>query len=259
MHAGTEIILPGGALVGPRLVREAAFRPFTGRLEEELAQIREAPSASRPARVSALLSAALAEIGDAPATPQLVARLGSTDRQFLMLAFALEQGEDQQWRHVDCPACGKRFDVGFRLSTLPVTAAGEDYPWTRITLRGTSLLLRVATGEDEERIAQLAPGDARRALALACVAAINGEPPPPGALDGLDAAALDAIDTALDAIAPQLPAALATTCSECGAAYSLALDPYDVAMPRPTQLYQEVHGLALRYHWSEGEILDLPR
>jgi hypothetical protein len=263
MHAGTEVILPGGALVGkrlaPRLARDATFRPFTGLLEEELAQLLEAPAASRPARVSALLAAALAQIGNEPVTPQLVARLGSTDRQFLMLAFALEHGEDQQWRHVDCASCGKRFDVGFRLSSLPVTPAGEGYPWTRVALGGKSLRLRVPTGEDEERIAGLEPREARRALAFACVADIDGESPAPEVLEALDEAALEAIDAALDALVPQLPAALATTCNECGAPHSLALDPYEVAIPRPAQLYQEVHELALRYHWSEEEILQLPR
>jgi hypothetical protein len=259
MHAGTEIILPGGALIGSRLARDAAFRPFTGCLEEELAELLEAPAASRPARVSALLAAALAEIGGEPATPQVVAGLGSTDRQFLMLAFALEHGEDQQWRHVECPSCGKRFDVGFRLSSLPVTPAGDGYPWTRIALGGKSLRLRMPTGDDEERIAGLAPSERRRALALACVSAIDGEPPAPEALEELDEAALDSIDAALDAIAPQVSATLATSCSECGTPHALALDPYEVAMPRPARLYQEVHELALRYHWSEEEILQLPR
>jgi len=259
MHAGTEITLPGGALIGARLARDAAFRPFTGHLEEELAQVLEAPAASRPALVSALLAAALEDIGGEPATTQRVAGLGSTDRQFLMLAFALEHGEDHQWRHVDCPSCGKRFDVGFHLSSLPVTPAGEGYPWTELALGGRRLRLRVPTGEDEERIAGLAPADARRSLAVACVAAIDSGPPTPAGLAALDGAALDAIDTALDAIAPQLPATLATTCSECGAPHALPLDPYEVAMPRPAQLYQEVHELALRYHWSEAEILELPR
>jgi hypothetical protein len=259
MHAGTVVTLPGGALIGERLAREAAFRPFTGRLEEELAELLEAPRGSRPAQVSALLAAALAEVGGEAVTQELIANLGCTDRQFLMLAFALEHGDDQQWRHLKCARCGERFDVGFHLSGLPVTPAGAGYPWAQAVIAGRTLRLRVPTGEDEERIAGLAPPAARRALALACVAAIDDTAPAPAALDALDDAAIDAIDSALDAVAPQLPATLATACTECGAAHTLDLDPYEVAMPGSAQLYREVHALALRYHWSEDDILQLPR
>ena len=40
---------------------------------------------------------------------------------------------------------------------------------------------------------------------------------------------------------------------------ALELDPYEIAMPDRRQIYREVHALALRYHWSEDEILELSR
>ncbi|MEK6210285.1 MAG: hypothetical protein AABM64_07920 [Pseudomonadota bacterium] len=259
MHAGIVVTLPGGALIGERLAHEAAFRPFTGRLEEQLAELDEAQAGSRPTRVSALLAAALAHVGGREATRELVAGLGFTDRQFLMLAFALQHGDDQQWRHVTCARCAERFDVGFRLSGLPVTPAGDGYPWTQISVAGRQLRLRVPTGEDEERIARMAPEPARRALALGCIVSIDEAAPQTEVLEALCAAEVDAIDAALDALAPQLPASLATACSECGTAQTLELDPYDIALPQTGELYREVHALALRYHWSEDEILQLSR
>jgi hypothetical protein len=258
MDAGTTVMLPGGALLGERLAREAQFRPFTGRLEEELAEL-GAQAGSRPARVSALLAAALAHVGGREATRELVAALGTTDRQFLMLALALEHTEDEQWRHLDCPACGARFDIGFRLSALPVTPAAEGYPWTQLSVAGKRLRLRMPTGEDEERAAALERRSARRALALACVASVDGAVPAPAALEALGEAEVDAIDAALDAMAPQVSTTLVTACSECGAAHTLELEPYDLFLPPPADLYREVHALALRYHWSEDEILELPR
>jgi len=246
-------------LVGEKLAREAAFRPFTGRLEEQLAELAETPAATRPARVSALLAAVLAHVGGHPATPRLVAGLAVTDRMFLMLAFALEQADDQQWRHLECAKCRARFDIGFRLSELQVTEAGEGYPWTQIAVAGRRLALRVPTGEDEEHIAKIAPESARRALALRCVLSIDDAPPTAAALAALGEADIDTIDEALDALAPQLSTTLATACSECGAPQSLELDPYDVAVPQLHQLYGEVHALALRYHWSEAQILRLPQ
>lgn len=259
MQVGTVVTLPGGALIGARVAREARFRPFNGQLEEQLAGLANVPGEARSTRVTAVLSAALAEVGGQPATRELVENLGFTDRQFLMLAFALETGDDQQWRHVTCAACAERFDVGFRFSGLPITPAGDGYPWTQINVAGRQLRLRVPTGGDEERIASMAPEQARRALALGCVVSIDGEAPRAEALEELGAAEVDVIDAALDALAPQLPASLATACSECGAAQTIELEPYDVAVPRTRELYREVHTLALRYHWSEDEILRLPR
>jgi hypothetical protein len=259
MVPGTELTLPGGTLVGGTLVREAAFRPFTGRLEDELAELDDAPGLSRPARVSAFLAAALARIGREPATRERVAGLGFTDRQFLMLAFALEHGEDQQWRHLLCARCGERFDVGFRLSALPVTPAGEGYPSATIAAAQAKLAVRVPTGADEEEVALLEPAAARRALALACVLSIDGLPPAPAALERLSDADIDVIDAALDALSPQLCTTLATACTQCGAAQTLELDPYASALPEATHLYRDVHALALRYHWSEPDILALPR
>jgi hypothetical protein len=258
MQAGTTLMLPGGALLGDRLAREAEFRPFTGRLEEDLAELAEAP-ASRPARVSALLAAALAHVGGREATRELAAGLGTTDRRFLMLALALEHHEDEQWRHLGCPDCGARFDVGFRLSGLPITPAGPGYPLTELNAAGRRLGLRVPNGADEERIAGLAPGAALRTLALGCVVSIDGAPPSAQALAALGDAEVDAIDAALEALAPQLATTLSTACTECGASSTLELDAYGIALPRPDELYREVHALALRYHWSEGEILALPR
>ena len=259
MHPGTAVTLPGGAVIGGRLAREAAFHPFTGRLEEALAELAGAPGLSRPARVTALLSTALAEVDGARSTPEMVAGLGFTDRQFLMLAFALEHRDDQQWRHVVCTRCLERFDIGFRLSALPLTPAGEGYPSAELALGGARLRLRVPTGSDEERVALLTPSEARRALAAGCVVSIDGLPPAPAILQGLCDTDIDSIDAALEALSPQLGTTLSTACSHCGAPQTLELDPYTLALPQTGELHRDIHALALRYHWSEHEILGLPR
>ncbi|MFL6646948.1 MAG: hypothetical protein ACJ8KO_03210, partial [Sulfurifustaceae bacterium] len=93
----TAITLPGGALIDGQLVRAAVFRPLTGRLEQQLAAVAGLPSV--PRRVSAVLATAFAHVGEHPMTEAAAARLSVSDRQFLMLAVALEFGEDQQWRH----------------------------------------------------------------------------------------------------------------------------------------------------------------
>lgn len=253
----TAITLPGGALIDGQVVRAAMFRPLTGRLEQQLAAAAELPSV--PHRVSAVLATALAYIGKHPMTEAVAARLSVSDRQFLVLAVALEFGDDQQWRHLICSRCRARFDVGFRLSELPLTPAGDGYPFAETIVSGRRLRLRVPTGEDEAQIIELAPGDARRTLACRCVVAIDGDAPSDEALAALDDAAIDAIDAALDAVAPQLATVVSTACSECGTAHSLEIDPYRMPALDTEALYRDVHTLALRYHWSEAQCLRLPR
>lgn len=253
----TAITLPGGALIDGRLVRAAMFRPLTGRLEQQLAAAADLPSV--PQRVDAVLGMALASLGTYPMTDSVAASLSVSDRQFLMLAVALELGDDQQWRHLTCRACGARFDVGFRLSELPMTTAGDGYPWAETSVSGRSLRLRVPNGEDEAHLVGLAPDDARRTLARRCIVAIDGETPSGAALALLDDVALDAVDVALDAVAPQLAQTISTACSECRAPHLLEIDPYRLPAMDTDALYRDVHTLALRYHWSEAQCLRLPR
>lgn len=258
MLPGTAVTLPGGALISERLEREAAFRPLTGRIEAQLAELARS-DLTPPQRVSAMLATMLAHVGGHPASETLTAGLGVPDRQFLMLAFALECGNDEQWRHVTCARCHARFDVGFRLSQLPVTAAGAGYPWAELGLGGRQVRLRLPTGDDEAGIAAMAPAPARRALALHCVVAIDGMTPDREMLDAFGEWEIDAIDAALEAIAPQVATSLSTACTECGAAQTLELDAYRIFAFETQPLYREVHALASRYHWSEAQILQLPR
>jgi hypothetical protein len=259
MQAGTAVTLPGGVFIDGRLAREAEFRPLTGRVEERLAALASGAPRASPRAVSALLATALAVVGEWPATEALAASLGVPDRQFLMFAIALQLGPDEQWRHLICARCNARFDVGFRWSALPLTPAGENYPWTEAVVGQMHLRLRVPNGDDEELIAGVAASAARRALALRCVVAIDQRAPTEEQLEALDDTVVDAIDAALDAIAPQVATTLSTACNECGAPHLLVLDPYRFPVPDAAQLYREVHALASRYHWSEPQILRLPR
>lgn len=259
MQAGTEVTLPGGALIDGRLARSAALHPLTGRLEQRLAALVDAPAQAVAETVSAVLAAALAHVGERPVTEASAARLSVGDRQFLMLALALECTQDAQWRHITCGRCEARFDVGFRFTELPVQPAGTSYPWVDATIAGRRVRLRVPNGEDEAHVARLAPNSARRALALRCVVAIDDAPPEIAVLDGFGNAEIDAIDAALDEVTPQLSTSLGTACNECGAPHVLKVDPYRIGPIDAGQLYRDVHALAWRYHWSEAQILRLPR
>jgi hypothetical protein len=255
MH--TAVTLPGGMWRADRRVRDATFRPLTGHLEQQFAVLAGQPGTA--ARVSGVLAAALATLGGVAVTPSMTAALCVTDRQFLMVALACQLGSDQQWRHLACARCEARFDIGFKLSELPLSPAGSTYPWTEIEVSGQQLRLRVPTGEDEAAITGLDAEAARNAVAERCVVAVDNESRAMPASLQLDAAAVDAIDAALDAVTPQLGTTLSTACRECALPQRFEIDPYRLALPDAEELYREIHALALRYHWSESQCLRLPR
>jgi hypothetical protein len=61
---------------------------------------------------------------------------------------------------------------------------------------------------------------------------------------------------------PQAELELDLSCPSCGAAFSVDLDAGTFLLQeldaRGAQLLEDVHALAMHYHWSEPEILALP-
>jgi hypothetical protein len=71
------------------------------------------------------------------------------------------------------------------------------------------------------------------------------------------------IDRALNALAPRLDGALSGTCPECGAVVELRFEPIGYILEElrdaSSELFGQVHELAVAYHWSESAILGLSR
>jgi hypothetical protein len=67
----------------------------------------------------------------------------------------------------------------------------------------------------------------------------------------------------MEAMAPSLSSDLEGVCPECGASVSLYFDARWFCLrelrDRARFLYQDVDLLARRYHWTESEILSMPR
>ena len=66
------------------------------------------------------------------------------------------------------------------------------------------------------------------------------------------------IESALEAVAPELASAIQLACPECGFEHQLQLDLYQQLLAPINQLLDEVHQLAIHYHWREEDILHLP-
>lgn len=246
--------LPGGLWRQGERRRDFSFRPLTGDVELALADaaIADRGRGSVPQRVTAVLSAALARLGGDAVDPEAVRALPVADRQYLMRRLAAELGMEETWLAASCPRCGAGYDFPVRHGELPFKEAGEGYPFAAVETSLGPVRFRVPTGADQEAIAGLEDADeARRDLARRCAAE-----PLAGELSDED---LDRIEQALEDVAPEVVTRAQVSCPDCGRPGEVHLDPYICLGAAEGGLYQEIHALASAYHWSEPEILALPR
>jgi hypothetical protein len=246
------MLLPGGVLRGGQLRRRVRLREPDGALELLIAEA-PARSGSFHAGVSRVLGALVADVdGEAFGYEQAQA-LCVADRQFLMHRATTLLGMAHHWISTSCVDCGSRFELEVDFEALPVGEAGPGFPFATVDTAAGSLELRVPIGSDEVAIEAVDDAaEAERALLRRCV--VRGELPE--AVSGDDLARIEA---ALDEISPWVVTELAGTCPACGATHQVPLDPYVVMRRSIRELYDDVHVLAWHYHWSEVEILALPR
>jgi hypothetical protein len=155
------------------------------------------------------------------------------------------------------PGCGKRIDIAFGVNEYlghhsPRRArdadAAEGGGWMR--LREVSVSFRLPTGAD-----QLAIGNhpqPRRELIRRCIR--------PG---DVSSAIVRRVERAMETLAPSLARELNGICPECAAPFAVFFDPRRFILAelrdQAAFIYADAHLLAEQYHWSEAEILALPR
>jgi len=189
------------------------------------------------------------------------------------------------------PECGERTDISFGIDRFidhhfPVRAAfrgrgwaaepAEESGWLRVisakaTRKGplplvdvqsssdanegpsedkVSVLFRLPTIADVMTVRGLA--DAADELARRCIRPAGVFAPP-----------RRLIEMAMEAIAPNLSHDLQGVCPECGAAMTVFFDPRRYCLrelrDRAAFVYQDIDVIARRYHWTEKDILALPR
>jgi hypothetical protein len=114
---------------------------------------------------------------------------------------------------------------------------------------------RLPNGADQEAVADLRAGDAVEALLARCLIDDGGTP--------LSNEERVAVIAEMDARAPQIDLELELNCPECGHSFTTPFDCtsffFSEIRAQSRHLIREVHYLALHYHWSEAEILNLQR
>jgi hypothetical protein len=67
------------------------------------------------------------------------------------------------------------------------------------------------------------------------------------------------VQASLEAVAPEVTTAVQISCIGCGQESRVDIDPYVCLQHRHEAISHDIHTLACTYHWSEAEILALPK
>ena len=247
--------MPGGLVLddGRRLGR-AELRPLTGREEEWLTQHAGTASAHLATK---LLSACFVRLEDVPVNSDIIARLLAGDRDYLILQLRRLTLGDRFAAVFSCPACKRAMDVEFLAQDIAIEPRPQNaavYTWASDDAQRV-VRYRLPNGADQEAVADLSTGDAVEALLARCVIDDGGTP--------LSVEERAAVIAEMDAHAPQIDLELELNCPECGHSFTTPFDCtsffFSEIRAQSRHLIREVHYLALHYHWSEAEILNLQR
>jgi len=252
--------LPGGIYQSGKLYKDFSFRQFNGELELVLAE--HDPTLTIPEQISQALFQALDHIAGNNLHYHHIANLCVGDRQFLLLQIALALDLDMQWLNANCGYCADSFDFKVQLSQLPLKKAGNSYPFIEVNTSQGKLVFRLPNGADQVIIAKINdPKKAQKKLLRLCFKNMFGQENKNGIcyLPKLNHDDIELIDTAMSEVAPEPVSILQTKCPGCEKLNTIELDFFDLLSQGTKLLFSEIHTLASFYHWSEAEILAMPR
>lgn len=274
-------LLPGGYVDSDgTLQREVELAPFTGREEELLAgRYQRGESA---ALVTTVLQRCIRRLGTiSPVSAEVTRGLLVADRQYLLLKLRELTLGDHIRATLCCPwpDCGKKVMVSFSISAIPVTESVDKGPFYRMDLSPEAAFVaegvevyrevsfRLPNGGDQEALASILDQNEAWALTLLlqrCICSIGPlQHPDEEAIGRLSPLARLEIEQQMERVAPKVELTMESQCPECGREYTAPFELQDFFFGelRTSRdlLYREVHYLAYHDHWSEREIMDLPR
>lgn len=272
-------VLPGGWVdAGGTVHQEVTLAPLSGREEALLAESSRQGSALL---VTTLLSRCILRIGGiSPVSESLARALLVADRLYLLLKLREVTFGPHVQATLPCPwpDCGKKVDIDFSIHDIPISPSEDKGPFYQMHLsleaapnidgeKQAEVIFRLPTGEDQEVIAPLLGQNEAQALSLLlvrCIQSIGGlNVDNPEWIDGLSPLARMEIEKEMLAVAPQVDLEMGAVCPECGREFSVPFDLQDFFFGEMRTsrdlLYREVHYLAYHYHWSEKEIMEMPK
>lgn len=233
--------------------KEISLRLPTGREDARLCEWRAADTLHAQALLDAVTQWLPAEV----AAPWR--ELPVTDLEWALLSMRRSLLGDLVRTETGCTqaGCGAKVDISFGISEYlaqfsicrpPQVQNCEADGW--FSLPGGEARFRIPNGGDQTAVAGAArPGDE---LSRRC---IN----PEQAVQKY----MQPVQQLLECMAPTLSGPLQGICPECGSLLKCYFDVQSYVISelrdQAQYLYEDVHLLATRYHWTEQEILDLPR
>lgn len=274
----TTCRLPGGIWdASGELHRDVDLTGLTGREEEVLID-----RAADPAmQVTTVLSRCLRRIGTIqPVTEAHVGELLVGDRQFLMMKLRQLTFGDKVQATTRCPwpDCGEEVDIDFLISEVPIKEVASQGRIHRIELESEiavdsgfpacalAIDFRLPSGADQEAVSPVLAKNESMAVNLLltrCIERIGDQPSTPDLVQRLSPAARVGIERAMEAAAPGIDLNMEAQCPRCGRAFGAPFDVQDFLLGEASGsrdlLLREIHYLALHYHWSENDILQMSR
>jgi len=256
-----ECVLPFGLVDATgRRARKAVLTSLTGHGEMMSA------GDDNPFRAAlALLASCTVQIGAVRDAELDAGRLGELiplDRDYLLLQLDRWTFGDARVQTVECPraACGRRIDVQFSLSSIDWPAVPDTAVGAYALADGRTVAFRLPTAEDQVALHGLAASALEAAFLTRCVR--EGEVGA-AALLAMPAAVRAGVVRHIVAASPALDLAVPLECVACRHPFRFVFDPVRSLLAEltgsRTELIKQVHRLALNYHWSQAEILGLPR
>ncbi|MEZ5863379.1 MAG: hypothetical protein R3D25_04645 [Geminicoccaceae bacterium] len=234
------------------------LRMMTG-LDELLVQDAVAAGQPRVVVATRLLGACLDEGGEERALAMTVGR-----RETLLLELRRGAFGERIEAVVSCPRCAETLDLDLATGDLLAAALDETaHVEMALEAEGSSwrAVMRPVTGADQT--AAIGAADPAALLLRRCVASLMRDDGVPWPLEELTAGMAAALDDAMRRLDPMAEISLDLVCPACRHRFTA---PFDAAgqlfaelAAEADQLLREVMVIGRACHWSEGEILGLPR
>lgn len=269
--AAAEVTLPNGYWYEGSCLRRARVKP----MDERAATLDElfAPAALPVERLSTILARCITHLGDrACESLEQVRELTLGDREALLLHIQRLTFGDDMACTLPCPSCSKVMDFQIQAHRLILHAPEprQQYLEESFLLDATRwhVRFRLPRASDvETALHQCCRNTEAAAIAVLrrCIDWVRHD----GAQNGEEnisianwPAQLSAqISERMAELDPQAETMLQMECPSCGHGFKAPFDAADYFVrelaARERQLFCDVHTLALAYHWSESEILNM--
>jgi len=208
---------------------------------------------NRPRAVLKLLQNVI--MPPSPGKPAVIPeKIVISDRDYLLSGIYTYTYGSRIQSVLKCRTCGSPFDMDFSLKDLvsSIRGSANDRPQDD---QGyycyDDYRFRLPNGEDEMAVAGMAVVEAEKRILERCMASTN-------------TVAKDRdVQSVMKSVAPLLFSEMQTTCPECGANQLVIFDIQTFLLSRlkneRRRVTAEVHSIAMAYHWSHHEILEIPR